>query len=129
MNESNKGNEMNNPKIQINKKLRIITITPDDGKSFKVDLEWGVCPVCKGEGSHTNPSIDSNGLSSDELHEDPEFAENYFSGVYDVKCSECQGERVIPTSSDLRFIEFIQKDDDERYEMDMEVAAEIRMGC
>lgn len=61
---------------------------------------WEVCPVCRGNGSHVNPSIDAGGISSsdpfweDDLGEDGESL--YFSGAYDVTCYTCNGDRVVP---------------------------------
>lgn len=55
-----------------------------------------VCPRCNGEGKHTNPAIDSHGISQEEFDENPGFQEAYMSGVYDITCEKCRGERVIP---------------------------------
>lgn len=52
---------------------------------------WIICPVCEGEGKHVNPNIDANGLSDDDFHDDPDFVEDYLSGVYDVGCNKCGG--------------------------------------
>jgi hypothetical protein len=57
--------------------------------------KWIVCPVCRGEGKVVNPSIDCNGLSASDFREDPDFAEAYWSGDYDVACAGCRGERVV----------------------------------
>lgn len=54
-----------------------------------------VCSRCGGEGTHVNPNIDGNGISPEEFEADPEFQENYFSGVYDVPCHKCGGNRVV----------------------------------
>ena len=54
-----------------------------------------VCPTCQGTGSHVNPSIDSGGISSEEFFHDPDFAADYFSGVYDVTCYQCKGKNVV----------------------------------
>lgn len=54
-----------------------------------------VCPRCEGRGTHTNPAIDGHGISAEEMHEDPDFAEDYMRGVYDVQCYECDGLRVV----------------------------------
>ena len=60
--------------------------------------KWIICPTCKGEGKHVNPSIDANGITSSEMNEDPEFMEDYFNGVYDIPCKECSGSgKVIET--------------------------------
>jgi DnaJ-class molecular chaperone len=54
-----------------------------------------ICSRCDGEGVHCNPAIDGHGISPEEFDEDPDFRENYFSGVYDVRCEECHGEKII----------------------------------
>jgi hypothetical protein len=56
---------------------------------------WLLCPVCNGEGTTVNPSVDCNGLSAEDFREDPDFAENYFNGAYDIVCQGCDGRRVI----------------------------------
>jgi RecJ-like exonuclease len=55
-----------------------------------------ICPRCEGRGKHTNPNIDGHGLSREDFDNDPQFEEDYFAGVYDVKCHKCKGEKVIP---------------------------------
>lgn len=73
-------------------------LTLEDGTTFVLPTRWAVCSVCGGEGHHVNPSIDAGGLSADDFHDDPEFAEDYMSGVYDVTCHRCGGrttERVV----------------------------------
>jgi len=57
--------------------------------------KWIVCPVCEGEGKTVNPAIDCNGLTSEDFAEDPDFAEDYRSGVYDITCRACNGQRVV----------------------------------
>ena len=58
-----------------------------------------VCDRCNGEGKHTNPTIDGNGITASEMdeycHDEPDFRENYFAGVYDITCEECKGLRVV----------------------------------
>ncbi len=68
-----------------------------DETEITLPLEFEVCSVCDGRGRHVNPSIDAHGLSSDDFHDDPDFAEDYFGGTYDVDCYECDGHRVVPT--------------------------------
>lgn len=65
-------------------------------ETLEVPFEWQVCPACQGKGSHVNPSVDCCGLSADDFREDPEFAEDYCSGAYDITCNECGGERLVP---------------------------------
>jgi len=70
----------------------------ENGKEIVLPTCWEVCDRCHGEGKHSNPSIDGNGITASEMDEmcyhDEDFAENYFSGVYDVTCHECEGNRV-----------------------------------
>jgi hypothetical protein len=70
-----------------------------EGGSVEVTDElparFDVCPTCDGKGSHVNPSIDDNGICASDFYEDPDFAESYFAGCYDVPCNECKGKRVI----------------------------------
>lgn len=57
--------------------------------------KWMVCPICRGEGKTVNPDIDSNGLTRDDFYDDPDFAQDYVSGVYDISCRACEGKRVV----------------------------------
>ena len=59
--------------------------------SHKHDNRWIICPACEGEGTCVNPNIDSNGLTAEDFAEDPDFADDYMSGVYDVSCAACHG--------------------------------------
>jgi DNA-directed RNA polymerase subunit RPC12/RpoP len=57
--------------------------------------KYMVCPVCGGEGKTINPNIDAHGLTAEDFRDDPDFAEDYRSGLYDVTCGACCGKRVI----------------------------------
>lgn len=72
-------------------------ICDDDGNwhEAEVPTKYAVCPVCLGKGTHVNPSIDCNGLSSEDFNDDPDFREDYFSGRYDQQCDTCNGDRVV----------------------------------
>ena len=72
----------------------------DDNEEYSVKCRYDVCDVCNGKGMHVNPSIDCNGLTREDLAEDPDFAENYFGGMFDVVCYGCKGHRVIPVPID-----------------------------
>ena len=50
---------------------------------------WIICPACEGDGSHVNPNIDAGGIPAQQFAEDPQFAEEYFGGLYDVACQVC----------------------------------------
>ena len=67
-----------------------------DGERHLVRLKFDVCGTCNGRGAYVNPSIDSHGLSREDFDDDPDFADDYRRGCYDVSCSECGGARVVP---------------------------------
>ncbi len=60
-----------------------------------------VCHKCEGYGSHLNPSIGEHAYSMEEFNEsfDDEGKEEYFKrgGIYDVTCSVCKGNKVVPS--------------------------------
>lgn len=67
-----------------------------DDETVLLPVKKEVCSRCRGEGKHVNPNIDGNGITADEMEElGDEFRENYMSGLYDVPCEECKGERVV----------------------------------
>jgi RecJ-like exonuclease len=92
-----------------------------------------VCPCCDGTGRHVNPAIDGHGLSSDELDEDPDFREAYFSGAYDVVCEECHGRNVVEVidwdALTPEHAQMIEDAAEEARASDLERLAEQRMGC
>lgn len=94
----NYGDDWNFENDHRNRRGPSLCITTDDGCEIQLPTKWEVCSVCEGAGKHVNPSIDANGLSAEELYEDPDFAEDYFNGTYDVTCNRCAGrttERVV----------------------------------
>lgn len=74
----------------------VIEKEDEEEETLVFPAKMEVCDLCQGRGSHVNPSIDSNGLSQEDFDEDPNFREEYMSGVYDVACHSCHGKRVIP---------------------------------
>jgi hypothetical protein len=81
-----------------------------NGGSLAEDEPWILCPVCNGEGKTVNPNIDDNGLTEEDFREDPDFAEDYKSGVYDITCNACHGLRVVKP----RRIEELQQNAEDR---------------
>lgn len=61
---------------------------------YSIGVKYEVCDLCRGLGSHVNPSVDAGGLHPEDMDEDGWQA--YFSGSYDVSCPECKGLRVVP---------------------------------
>lgn len=53
--------------------------------------KWKICSVCRGDGKVVNPNIDAHGLTAEDFYDDPDFAENYRSGSYDITCAACHG--------------------------------------
>ncbi len=95
-----------------------------------------VCPTCKGTGRHVNPNIDADGLTREDFDSDPEFAEGYFNGVFDIPCNECGGENVVNAVD----VEAMKQQDPQAlqdwldwlkssYDTEAEYAAERRMGA
>lgn len=110
---------------------------PEDVKIDETDEDWTfavfpakfeVCGNCNGKGSHVNRAIDGNGLS-DELSSDPDFCEDYLSGVYDVRCDVCGGQRVVLVPASEAGEQAVQQVMQQHYASEAEVAAERRMGA
>ncbi len=74
-----------------------ITVHDDNGEPVKHELPARneVCPRCQGTGVH-DPKEFSSGFTREDFDEDPDFAEAYMKGHYDVQCEECKGRNVIP---------------------------------
>jgi hypothetical protein len=60
-------------------------VSDDAGGDFRrveVPGRFDVCGRCRGAGKHVNPSIDGNGITSDEMQElGPDFLEDYMRGA------------------------------------------------
>ena len=116
----------------INEKNMTATVTvyeEDCEEDVEVPISYEVCPTCDGKGSHVNPSIDCNGLTAEDFYEDPDLAEDYFNGTYDVACYECNGNRVVPVCEDKEVLKKIHEYENDIYEMEMERLSEMRMGA
>ena len=76
-----------------------MTVTFLDGDGYdettlRVPERFEVCDRCEGRGVHDHEAF-SNGLTASDFDEDPDFREDYMRGAYDVRCSECGGQRVV----------------------------------
>jgi len=96
-----------------------------------VRCHWEMCDVCDGRGHHVNPSIDSHGISMQEFNDDPDFADSYWRGDYDVPCAQCGGKRVIaiPNVDDLDGLAFYDEAVGQHFDYIAEREAERRMGA
>ena len=98
-----------------------------------LNAKFEVCWTCGGKGTHVSKSIDSNGISAEDFDRDPDFREEYFSGMYDVTCEECKGRNVTlivddenNTPENLKiYFDYL----DDCYRDQMERDAERRAGC
>lgn len=94
-----------------------------------VRVRFEVCPLCDGRGKHVNPSIDAHGLTRDDFDEDPDFAEDYFRGNYDIRCNLCGGEKVVPVPLDAAIIAIAEQASSDRYDSWAESYAERMVGA
>lgn len=97
--------------------------------------QFEVCPYCEGNGSYVNPDIDSNGITSQEFRENPDFHEDYFSGVYNVECKECKGtglevfiDHEVLNNSEKELVEMLNEIINNEYGYRAERLQEIKMG-
>jgi hypothetical protein len=92
----------------------------DAAVEVSLPAKFEVCPRCEGTGSHTNPSIDGNGITASEMEElGDEFREDYLRGAYDVTCHKCNGDRVISVVDRTRLSK-LQKSQLRQHERDLE---------
>lgn len=91
---------------------------------------YEVCQMCRGSGSHVNPSIDSSGINCDDFDDDPDFFEAYKRGDYNVTCYECGGLRVVPEIQfDKKIAEAIERWVRDENDYVRTCAMERAMGC
>ena len=121
-------------------KSTLTVVIYDDEKDEETDVEfpfkWEVCPLCNGKGSHVNPSIDCNGLTAEDFYEDPDLAEDYFSGMYDQQCNQCHGRTTVPVIDEDRcnkeqkeWLAMLRENQKADAEYQQICAWERRMGC
>jgi hypothetical protein len=65
-------------------------------REFNVPMtnKYVVCPECQGEGTHLIEGLRGADVT-DDIREDPDFAEDYMGGKYDTVCTKCKGQRVV----------------------------------
>lgn len=91
---------MSQLKVDPTKNFLVFDLLSDDGDEVEIRLpcKWEVCSRCEGKGVHTNPAIDGHGITMEERDRDwtDEEWEGYMGGMYDVRCYDCSGDRVVP---------------------------------
>lgn len=113
-----------------------IRILVSEEPDLWLPARYEVCWRCHGEGTHTNPSIDGNGITQSDREEwDVVLHEVVISlrGTYDVRCGECEGLRVVlvpdePLCDPAALAQYLS-DRQELANMRAEEEAERRMGC
>ena len=104
----------------------------DDWCHEWVPAVYVVCGLCDGRGQHVNPSIDAHGLTAEDFDMDPDFAEDYRSGAYDMVCAQCDGRRVelVPDVErmDDATVHAYNRACEERWAFEREQEAERRFG-
>lgn len=116
-----------------NRKTSFLLVHPDTGEELALPARFTLCDRCQGSGSHVNPSIDGHGLSAEDFAEDPDFAESYFAGDYDVRCETCMGARVVAVPDLARWtfaqrrLLVRQRRSEREYQRDYDSEAWLRM--
>lgn len=102
-----------------------------DENEIKYTHKWSICNACEGEGSELCSGL--KGVDVTELlHEDVDFADEYFGGKFDVACSSCRGsgkfkiyeveENSIPQEKITRFMEDWNSWQEYQYELAFEAS-------
>ena len=110
------------------KKLTVVT---DDGgeQDLVLPIKYVVCYRCDGRGVH---DCWEGGVTADQ-EVDPDFWDDYRSGMYDKRCDECNGLRVVEevdrdacSPEDLRLYDSHMEAE---WQIQAAYEAERRMGC
>ena len=88
----------------------------DDDVEIEIELpgKYEICDSCRGEGVTTRHiECDGGGFTASEwaeaCNDDPDFAEDYFGGVYDQPCPDCLNGKVVVVNEDLCDPEILKK--------------------
>lgn len=66
------------------------------GIEAELPAKWSVCSECEGSGTELRGGLKGMAFTAQDLHEDPEFFEDYCNGAFDTKCSKCEGRTTVP---------------------------------
>lgn len=112
-----------------------VTIYEDDDveATYELPARWEICSHCRGDGK---TSAYLGAFSREDFDADPDFAEDYVSGVYDRPCDDCGGtgrvlvidEDALSTRQRRVFLAYRQQER-ERAEIDAMERAERAFGA
>lgn len=93
----------------------------------EADRPFIVCPTCQGNGTHGPGHV----FTQDDLdeqfgHEQYDVMADYRAGRYDVRCEECQGQRVVRAECEC---DECEADREEIWELEAMERAERAFGC
>lgn len=125
------------PIVSVDEKVMkaVVRVPGADGEDeeFRLPCRYEVCETCHGRGTHVNPSVDCDGLTAEDFADDPDFADDYFGGCYDVRCNGCDGNRVVPVLDreqiDPAVLARLDRELEQRARDRAEMMWERRMGC
>lgn len=83
----------------------IVWLTEDDDgyeQEFRIPAKWEICDDCEGDGTVLRDGLRGVAFTQEEMNEDPDFAESYFSGAYDVPCQTCTGSGKVKVPDERR---------------------------
>jgi hypothetical protein len=103
----------------------------EEKQVYCMPARYEVCGRCGGTGV-----VDCfpGGVPEEFFHEDPDFADDYYGGMYDKSCTECDGLRVVPdpdprTELDKQVLEAHYEWQRGMADIEEMHAAERRFGC
>ncbi len=117
--------------------MKIVKWETDTGEARRTEMPTirEVCRRCDGNGVHDPAAFDC-GFTQPDFAEDTDFAEEYFSGRYDVTCTECNGRNVVDymdlgsplTSEQQDYLNWLSLENDALAYIQAEQDSERQMG-
>jgi len=83
-------------------KQRTATIELEDGTEVILPTRWEICGTCQGHNVSTaHVEHEGGGITAEEMDElGEDFREDYFNGVYDLPCPDCEGGKTLVVDQD-----------------------------